>query len=947
LTDDTQATSVSISPGTSRMPAVTRTALAVGTVLALVWFSTFNYLLFHTLAEFFSITVAAAVCLLAYNSSRMVPRNPLIFLGTALLFVGLIDVFHTLAYKGMGVFPEHDANLPTQLWIAARWLQSLSFLAFAWLIGRSTPRTSAVVWTFSGVTAFLLWSILVADVFPDCFREGSGLTPFKVASEYAICAVLLGSIAMVHHRRAHMDAAVYRFLVAAMAAAVVSELAFTFYVNVYGLSNMVGHLFKIASFFLIYLGLIRDHLTRPFDTLFRELTQAKLSAEHSSNWMQRVAETTPEIIFIYDIIRRRNVYSNQSIAKVLGYSPTELRETPDLLERLTDPRDYSEASSFYRKIADATPGEVRHLTHRGIHKNGDLKWLEVQVTPFTWNERGDLQEVIGMARDITVRKAAEEALCESEARLKAIAEASFDGIVIHGDGRIIDVNEAFGRMYGYAVSELIGKPLLNLYTEESHSIIRHHVDNGLENPYEIAAIRRDGSRFIAEVRGRNTIYKGMKVRGGTLRDITERRRAEEELKASREALRLANEDLEEKVKGRSEELMKAVRKLEKEIERRSQVEQELTRRASQLRALAGELTTTEQRERKRLAKVLHDGMQQYLVAAKLQMEGVIEACAGRSVQQCASQVENLLQESIQVSRSLAAELSPPILHDAGIVAALEWLSRWKHQKHGLKVKLVSEIEDPKVQEDIKVLVFESVRELLLNVLKHSGVKEAKIRLCRTQDNRLQVTVSDSGSGFDPARITSCSIPEGGGFGIFSIRERIQLIGGEFEAYSTQGTGAHFTLTVPMANVEPQESVQSDQSECIPIGSISSKGKIRTLLVDDHVLMREGLARLLSQEPDMEIVGQAGDGQEAVELAERLLPDVVTMDLSMPRLNGVEATRIIHQKHPEMRIIGLSLYTEDERAREMIEAGAVRYLSKAGPPSELKNAIRRFGSRDAD
>jgi CheY-like chemotaxis protein len=232
-------------------------------------------------------------------------------------------------------------------------------------------------------------------------------------------------------------------------------------------------------------------------------------------------------------------------------------------------------------------------------------------------------------------------------------------------------------------------------------------------------------------------------------------------------------------------------------------------------------------------------------------------------------------------------------------------------------------------------------------LKHSGVKEAKIRLCRTQDNRLQVTVSDSGSGFDPARITSCSIPEGGGFGIFSIRERIQLIGGEFEAYSTQGTGAHFTLTVPMANVEPQESVQSDQSECIPIGSISSKGKIRTLLVDDHVLMREGLARLLSQEPDMEIVGQAGDGQEAVELAERLLPDVVTMDLSMPRLNGVEATRIIHQKHPEMRIIGLSLYTEDERAREMIEAGAVRYLSKAGPPSELKNAIRRFGSRDAD
>ena len=155
------------------------------------------------------------------------------------------------------------------------------------------------------------------------------------------------------------------------------------------------------------------------------------------------------------------------------------------------------------------------------------------------------------------------------------------------------------------------------------------------------------------------------------------------------------------------------------------------------------------------------------------------------------------------------------------------------------------------------------------------------------------------------------------------------------------------LRFPMANVEPQESSSVRSIRCIPVASISSKGKIRILLADDHVLMREGLARLLSQEPDMEIVGQAGDGQEAVELAERLLPDVITMDLSMPRLNGVEATRIIHQKHPEMRIIGLSLYTEDERAREMIEAGAVHYLSKAGPPSELKNAIRRFGSRDAD
>ncbi|MRR32496.1 response regulator transcription factor, partial [bacterium] len=112
-----------------------------------------------------------------------------------------------------------------------------------------------------------------------------------------------------------------------------------------------------------------------------------------------------------------------------------------------------------------------------------------------------------------------------------------------------------------------------------------------------------------------------------------------------------------------------------------------------------------------------------------------------------------------------------------------------------------------------------------------------------------------------------------------------------------------------------------------------------LLADDHAVMREGLARLLGQETDFEIVGQASDGQEAVEQAGVLLPDVILMDVSMPRMNGLDATRVIHRQHPDISIIGLSLYQEEERAKAMLDAGAAVYLTKSGPPADLKAAIR--------
>jgi CheY-like chemotaxis protein len=137
---------------------------------------------------------------------------------------------------------------------------------------------------------------------------------------------------------------------------------------------------------------------------------------------------------------------------------------------------------------------------------------------------------------------------------------------------------------------------------------------------------------------------------------------------------------------------------------------------------------------------------------------------------------------------------------------------------------------------------------------------------------------------------------------------------------------------------------------VPAGQDGESGaaerKIRVLLVDDHSVVRQALAHLLNEAADIEVVGEAPDGQTAIDLARELVPDVVTMDISMPGMNGIEATRRIHAEFPAVRVIGLSMFSEDERAEEMHRAGAAAYLTKSGPADALLAAIRGRGNKTA-
>lgn len=241
-------------------------------LLAFIAISQTNYLLFHTVVELASIVVSVSVFVLAWNSQRYCSNQFFTILGVALLCTACLDLLHTMVYKGMGVIPSYGPNIATQLWIAARYLHSLSFVLALSLLHRPV-RAQLLLALYAGITMLCFWSILSAGIFPDCFIEGRGLTTFKKVSELLICGLFGLGLIMLQARREMFGRRVYLLLSLSVIAAICAEFAFVFYVDVYGISNMVGHLFKLISVSLLYIGVVQTGVREPLEVVFRELKQ--------------------------------------------------------------------------------------------------------------------------------------------------------------------------------------------------------------------------------------------------------------------------------------------------------------------------------------------------------------------------------------------------------------------------------------------------------------------------------------------------------------------------------------------------------------------------------------------------------------------------------------------------------------------------------------------------
>ncbi len=658
---------------------------------------------------------------------------------------------------------------------------------------------------------------------------------------------------------------------------------------------------------------------------------------------RRVLQASINGLFIYDLAQRVHTYINPSFTALTGYTLQDLRGMEQTaVFALFHPEDLPAVQDHLSQVQQAADGQILELEYRFKTMDGRWIWCLSWDAVFTRKPDGSVARIIGSFVDITERKRSELALNELLERYELIMAGS--------NAAIWDWDVVHQRMFfSPRWKELRELSDLHISNHEQEWTNRIHPE---DLPRVQAAVQAhfDGltPAFREEYRilCGNGAYKWVANRGLVQRDADGRvvRMAGSEIditgrKQAEAMLTDAKQDLEWQVSERTARLQETVAALQAEISQRIKAEAELGVRASQLRALAGELTMAEQRERNRLARVLHDGLQQHLAAAKLHLGGLVAHGADVDLHQRVAEVEDLLSEAIHMSRSLSAELSPPILRQGGLHAALKWLALWMKDKHGLTVHLSIAAGYPEPAEDVKVLLFESIRELLFNAAKHAQTPVAYVALHGTA-HALIITVSDNGVGFDPGSRKSSGDSGVAGFGLFSIRERLVLVGGELKIESTPGKGSRFTLSVPQRQAQAHPAA-ADQ----PVAAAAGQGRvagghdrIRVLIADDHALFRDGLTRILKNQKDLEVAGEAVDGQQVIELSRRTLPDAILMDIRMPRINGIEATRIIHQEQPGISIIGLSMEGDEESAHAMRQAGAIDYRHKGCAAAELIAAI---------
>ena len=379
------------------------------------------------------------------------------------------------------------------------------------------------------------------------------------------------------------------------------------------------------------------------------------------------------------------------------------------------------------------------------------------------------------------------------------------------------------------------------------------------------------------------------------------------------------------------------RELEKKVAERTAVAE---LRLNQLKKLNFELIRAEQRERRRLAELLHDDLQQLLVGCQFNLSFLRKGRFNKDKADIFARTSDTLRNAIELSRSLSYELCPPVLYQGGLPAALDWLRSQKKTLNNFIVNLSIDPNLPRLPMDIETFFFQCAKELLLNSLKHAKTDKADLTICFS-DGRLTLCVSDKGAGCGPGVLEGEVEKMKKGFGLFNIKNRIETMEGSFRV-DAANKGFAVTLSLPVKSLL-EESQAPAETPGRPVMKtplpINKKARIKVMLVDDHRILRKGIARLLEMQEDIAIIAEAEDGLQAVEMARRCKPDVILMDIGLPRMDGIEAAAKITSENRDIRVIALTLHESEGLVNKMMEAGACRYLTKNVPAEELIQAIR--------
>jgi signal transduction histidine kinase len=403
-----------------------------------------------------------------------------------------------------------------------------------------------------------------------------------------------------------------------------------------------------------------------------------------------------------------------------------------------------------------------------------------------------------------------EAAAEKGQTVWALKERVKELTALHGAARIL---EHAGRPPAMILKEIVTLlPRAWQYPDItaaklSLGAIETATPNFRRTPWsQIAAFSAgEGAEGLIEVvylEDRPAIFEGpfLKEERALIQSLAQMLASYFERQAAEEEVRNAYKDLECQVRDRTADLERMNQNLRDEISERMRAEEAIRHSQALLRRLATELTLAEERERRAIASDLHDHIGQALAVIRTRLRQMQSNAMFSGMEKDIEDTLALLDQTIQSTRTLTFEISPPVLYDLGIEPALQWLCRQFQKKHGLPTEMTSEGAGPSVSDSLQITVFRSVQEFLLNAVKHAQPSSVRVHLLRTAAS-IRVEVRDDGVGFD-ASTESAFLADHGGFGLFSIRERLEVLGGTLEISSSPGKGASFILTVPVTGSDP-------------------------------------------------------------------------------------------------------------------------------------------------
>ncbi len=463
---------------------------------------------------------------------------------------------------------------------------------------------------------------------------------------------------------------------------------------------------------------------------------------------------------------------NRTLCDITGYTEAELLQRT--IWEVTAPEDLEGNKAFFHALVRGEQASF-DLEKRLFRKDGETRWVHVSVTVAQRDREGYPLRIGAMVLDITERKQVQDALHASEERLRLTMESITDHSIITLDtgGCIVDWNGGAEQMFGFNADEAIGQYHAIIFTPEdrANNVPAKEVEQARSTGRAIDErwhLRKDGTRFyvsgvLAPLQDEGAITGFVKV----AHDLTERKRAEE-------AMQRLNQTLESRVEKRTE----------------------------QVRQLVTQLTMSEQEERRRVSAILHDDLQQRLFSLNFQLamlRNLLDSDEVEDAKQFIDEIETDLHQSVQVTRNLSIDLSPPVLHNEGLQQAIRWLAAQMELQHGLTVTVRAEESWPRLHEDLRVLLFQIVRELLFNIVKHASVTTAVVDL-NPEDDCLCIKVSDQGRGFD----SHVQHPQNSQ-GLPRIQQRLQLIEGRMQINSIPGHGTSVVMHIPLDGKKEKRS----------------------------------------------------------------------------------------------------------------------------------------------